>query len=101
MIATIVTFRHGAETYDRERLEAVSHSTAPKYRGMAGLIAKTYWYDDTRREHGGFYVWETREAAEAVHTPEHVARLATLYGVPPEVRYVDAPIFVNNGTIGT
>ncbi len=97
MIATIVTFRHGPETYDRQRLEAISHSTAPKYRGMAGLIAKTYWYDDERREHGGFYVWETREAAAAVHTPEHAARLESLYGVRPEVRYIDAPIFVNNG----
>ncbi len=97
MIATIVTFRHGSGTYDRGRLEALSHSTAPKYQGMAGLIAKTYWYDDERREHGGFYVWETREAAEAVHTPEHVARLEGLYGVRPDVRYVDAPIYIDNG----
>lgn len=97
MIATIVTFRHGPGTYDRERLEAISHSTAPKYRGMAGLIAKTYWYDDERREHGGFYVWANREAAEALHTPEHVSRLEALYGVRPEVRFVDAPIHIDNG----
>lgn len=93
----MVTFRHGPGTYDRERLEAVSQSTAPKYRGMAGLIAKTYWYDDERREHGGFYVWATREAAEALHTPEHLSRLEALYGVRPEVRFVDAPIHIDNG----
>lgn len=96
MIATIVTFRHGPGTYDRLRLEAISHSTAPKYRGMAGLIAKTYWYDDERRKHGGFYLWETKAAAEAVHTAEHQARLEGLYGVRPEVRYVDAPIYIDN-----
>ncbi|MCZ7576589.1 MAG: hypothetical protein M5U18_05890 [Dehalococcoidia bacterium] len=97
MIATIVTFRHGPETYDRQRLEAISHSTAPKYRG---------WRDSSRRRTGttmsgestaGSMCGRRGEAAEAVHTPEHAARLESLYGVRPEVRYIDAPIFVNNG----
>lgn len=96
MIATIVTFHHTQATYDRARLEAISHSTAPKYQGMPGLVMKTYWYDDANREHGGFYVWESREFAEAIHTTEHRERLALLYGVAPTVRYLDAPVFVNN-----
>lgn len=96
MIATIVTFRHTEATYDRARLEAISHSTAPKYRGKPGLVTKTYWYDDTAREHGGIYLWTERRFAEETHTPEHIEHLATLYGVRPEVRYIDAPVFVDN-----
>src|SRR5690606_30229348 len=63
VIATIVTFRHTEATYDRARLEAISHSTAPKYRGKPGLVTKTYWYDDTAREHGGIYLWTERRFA--------------------------------------
>lgn len=101
MIATLLTFRHTEATYDRARLEAISHSTAPKYHGLPGLIVKTYWYDDANREHGGFYVWESRQHAEATHTDEHRERLALLYGVAPTVRYLDAPILVNNTTVAT
>lgn len=96
VIATLVTFRHTDATWDRARLEAISHSTAPKYKGKPGLVMKTYWYDDARMEHGGFYVWESREFAEATHTDEHCERLAFLYGVMPTVRYLDAPVFVDN-----
>ncbi len=96
MLATIVTFCHTAETYDRVRLEAINRSTAPKYEGLPGLVSKAYWYDDDARENGGLYIWTDRAAAEATHDDAHLARLHELYGVPPTVRWLDVPVFVNN-----
>ena len=100
LLATIVTFHHTAETYDRERLEAINRSTAPKYDGLAGLVSKAYWYDDTARENGGLYIWNDRSAAEATHDEAHLARLHELYGVKPGVRWLDVPVFVDNGNRG-
>ncbi len=99
MIATIVTFRHSPNTYDRPRFEAINRSTAPKYEGLAGLVTKAYWYDDDAHENGGIYLWEYRAAAEATHDAEHLDRLQALYGVRPTVRYLDVPVFVNNSVV--
>ena len=96
MLATIVTFRHTPESYDRARLEAINRSTAPRYEGLAGLVAKAYWYDDAARENGGLYLWNDRAAAEATHDEAHLHRLTDLYGVRPTVRWLDVPVFVDN-----
>lgn len=96
MIATIVTFHHTAAAYDRARFEAINRTTAPKYEGLAGLVSKAYWYDDSAHENGGIYLWESREPAEATHDEAHIARLTDLYGVRPTVRWLDVPVFVNN-----
>ena len=98
VIATIVTFSHSEATYDRASLEAINRSTAPKYQGLAGLVWKSYWYDDMARENGGIYLWTSREAAEATHDQVHLGRLETLYGVRPTVRWLDVPVFVDNRT---
>jgi hypothetical protein len=95
-LATIVTFRHAASTYDRAKFEAINRSTAPKYEALPGLLFKAYWYDDAACENGGIYVWDSREAAEATHDQAHLDRLEQLYGVRPTVRWLDVPVFVNN-----
>ena len=96
MIATIVTFRHSADAYDRARFEAINRTTAPKYEGLEGLVGKAYWYDNDVCENGGIYVWTSREAAEATHDEAHLQRLTELYGVRPTVRWLDVPVFVDN-----
>ena len=95
-LATIVTFQHTKQSYDRERLEAINRSTAPKYVGLHGLVSKAYWYEDATFQNGGIYLWNSREAAEATHDDAHLARLEELYGVRPTVRWMDVPVFVNN-----
>lgn len=96
LLATIVTFRHTGAAYDRARFEAINRSTAPKYEGLAGLVWKSYWYDDAACENGGIYLWTSREAAEATHDEAHLNRLEALYGVRPTVRWLDVPVFVDN-----
>lgn len=95
MIAALVLFGND------DRLtpgDAVSrfNTTAPNYRGRAGLHAKAYIYAEDGADLGGFYLWESREAAEAVYTDEWKAKAAALYGTPPIIRYFDVPVFVNN-----
>ncbi len=95
MIAALVLFGNdGHMTLD----DAVSrfNTTAPGYRGHAGLHAKAYIYAEDGADLGGFYLWESREAAETVYTAEWKTRAAALYGTPPVIRYFDVPVFIDN-----
>lgn len=95
MIATLVLFENaGGMSLD----DAVARftTTAPNYRGRDGLHAKAYIYAEDGADLGGFYLWESREAAEAVYTDEWKAKAAALYGTPPVIRYFDVPVFVDN-----
>ncbi|MEI2618749.1 MAG: hypothetical protein V9F06_14140 [Thermomicrobiales bacterium] len=95
MIAALVLFGNGDGI---PQSDAVSRfeTTAPNYRGRAGLHAKAYIYAEDGADLGGFYLWESREAAEAVYTDEWKAKAATLYGTPPDIRYFDVPVFIDN-----
>ncbi len=95
MIAALVLFGNdGGMTL----ADAVSRfeTTAPNYRGRDGLHAKAYIYAEDGADLGGFYLWESRAAAEAVYTDEWKAKAAALYGVAPAIRYFEVPVFVDN-----
>jgi hypothetical protein len=72
-------------------------TTAPSYRGRAGLRTKAYVYADDGSDLGGFYIWESREAADAVYTSEWREKVSALYGAPPLVRYFEVPVLIENG----
>ena len=42
------------------------------------------------------YLWESREAAEAVYTADWHKRVAERYGSEPTVTYFETPIVVDN-----
>lgn len=44
---------------------------------------------------GGVYLWETREAAEALYDDAWRERLAQRYGRPPQVEYFESPVTVD------
>lgn len=96
MIAALVLFQtDGALSPDAaaERF----NTTAPNYRGRAGLHSKAYIYAQDGQSLGGFYIWESREAAEAIYTPAWRVRTTELYGVEPTIRYFDVPVLIENG----
>ncbi|HEV7457976.1 MAG TPA: hypothetical protein VGN96_14480 [Roseococcus sp.] len=97
MILAVVTFRLPAGT-TREDAAAMFRQTAPLYAKLPGLVRKQYLYRalDTHVEAGGAYSWETRAAAEAGHGAEWLARVTAKYGAPPEVRFFDTPVSVDN-----
>jgi hypothetical protein len=97
MITAIVRFKLPA-TVSSEQASKLFQGSAPKYQGLSGLVRKYYLFDEKTRTGGGVYLWESREAAEAVYTPEWRRMIAERYGAEPDILYFETPIIVDNET---
>ena len=95
MIVTIVTF-HLKQLATLAEITKTFQGTAPKYRGVPGLIRKNYFMSEDGRRAGGIYVWESRADAERMYTPEWKAFVESKYGTPPSVEYLHSPVMVDN-----
>ena len=95
MIVAIVTF-HLPQPSTLAEITKTFQATAPKYRGMQGLMRKNYFLSEDGRRAGGIYVWETRADAERLYTAEWKAFVQSKYGVPPQIEYVHSPVMVDN-----
>jgi hypothetical protein len=95
MIIASVRFRLRPGTTLAEVAKAFEAS-APKYRKVPGLITKHYVFGNGRG--GGIYLWESRELAERLYTPEWKAKIAERYGAAPEIEWLDNPVTVDNLT---
>jgi hypothetical protein len=100
MIVAIVTFQL-AQPSTLAEITKTFQRTAPKYRGLQGLIRKNYFLSEDGRRAGGIYVWESRADAERVYTPEWAKFVEEKYGKPPVIEYLHSPVMVDNrdGTI--
>jgi hypothetical protein len=100
MIVAIVTFSL-PKPVTLDEITKVFQATAPKYRGMPGLLRKNYFMSEDGRRAGGIYVWKSRADAERVYTPEWRAFVESKYGTPPAIEYLHSPVMVDNreGTI--
>ena len=95
MIAALVLFPvDGA--LSSEDAAARFASTAPNYEGLAGLHSKAYVYEDGGATVGGFYLWTSRAAAEAMYTDAWREKVTGVYGVPPSLRYFEVPVYIDN-----
>ena len=95
MITAIVNFRLPPEI-DGDKAADLFKSSAPKYRGLKGLVRKYYLFDDKNRIGGGVYLWKSRADAEAVYTPQWQAYIAERYGAAPDIRYFETAVVVDN-----
>ncbi len=95
MITAIVNFKLPKDI-DAKQAAALFEASTPKYRGLKGLVRKYYLFDAATNTGGGVYLWQSRAAAEAVYTAEWKAYIAQRYGAPPEIRYFDTPVIVDN-----
>ena len=100
MIVAIVTFRLPQPTTLAE-ITKTFQGTAPKYRGIPGLLRKNYFVSEDGARAGGIYVWESRADADRVYTAEWRAFVEGKYGTPPTIEYLHSPVMVDNsaGTI--
>jgi hypothetical protein len=100
MIVAIVTFSLPQPTTLAE-ITKTFQATAPKYRGIPGLLRKNYFVSEDGARAGGIYVWESRADAERVYTAEWRAFVEGKYGTPPTIEYLNSPVMVDNsaGTI--
>jgi len=96
MIGVFISFRSEAGL-DRSAVMAIAEQAAPAFEGMPGLRSKAFTYDPDSGTATNFYVWDSEEAARAFFSPELAERVTGLYGVAPEVRFVEIAALVENG----
>ena len=82
MITAVVQFKLTDGT-SLEDATAIFQSTAPRYRGMTGLMRKYYLFDPETGTGGGCYLFETRAAVEAVFNDAWRALIKDKYGAEP------------------
>lgn len=95
MITAIVRFPLARGTTLKQAREAYEGS-APKYRGLAGLVRKYYLFDPAAGVGGGCYLWESREAAESFYDDAWKRFIADRYGAAPEITIFETPVIVDN-----
>ncbi|MBX9828789.1 MAG: YdhR family protein [Xanthobacteraceae bacterium] len=95
MIVTITTFQL-AKPATLAEITKTFQSTAPKYRGVPGLVRKNYFLSEDGRRAGGIYLWESRADAERMYTADWTKFVTEKYGTPPQVEYLHAPVMVDN-----
>jgi hypothetical protein len=95
MITAIVNFKLPADI-DAKKAAELFKGSAPKYRGLKGLVRKYYLFDDEKRIGGGVYLWNGKADADAVYTPQWKAYIAERYGTPPDIRYFETSVVVDN-----
>jgi hypothetical protein len=96
MIGVFVTFRPEGGV-DRDRALGLAGTAAPSFEGMPGLRSKAFTYDPDSGAATNVYVWESEPAARAFFGDELRERVTGLYGVAPEIRFVEIAALVDNG----
>ncbi len=71
-------------------------STAPKYKGMPGLIRKYYFLSQDGSKAGGIYLWTSREDADRAYTEDWKAFVREKYGTDPSITFLECPVVVDN-----
>ena len=95
MITVIVEFAL-PQPVTREQAKDIFLGTAPKYRGMAGLVRKYYIVSADGATAGGIYLWRSRADAERVYTDEWKAFVRGKYGTDPKLSWLECPVVVDN-----
>jgi heme-degrading monooxygenase HmoA len=95
MIGVTVTFQYD-QGFDRERVASIAENARGAFEGMAGLRSKAFTLDASRQRAVNFYVWESAEAAERFFTEELRQRVTGLYGVEPQIEFVEIAQLVDN-----
>ena len=97
MITAITNFRL-PQPITREEARRIFLSTAPKYRGVQGLVRKVYMISEDGATVGGAYLWKSRADAEAIYTDAWRAFVREKYRTEPTVTYFESPVVVDNVT---
>lgn len=95
MITVIATFRW-PKPITREEARGIFLSTAPRYRGIQGLLRKAYVLSEDGATAGGVYLWNSRPEADAMHTESWRSLERETYVADPTVIYFESPMAVDN-----
>ena len=95
MITVIVEFKLPEPT-TRDQARETFLSTAPKYKGMPGLVRKYYFLSQDGSKAGGIYLWKSKADADRIYTDEWKAFVRGKYGSDPSMTYLECPVIVDN-----
>jgi hypothetical protein len=95
MITVIVEFKL-PRPVSRDKAREAFLSTAPKYKGMTGLIRKYYFLSQDGTKGGGIYLWKSREDADRTYTGDWKTFVREKYGSDPSLTYLECPVVVDN-----
>ena len=95
MIGVIVTFRFG-DKFDEQAVRKIAQTARVRFERMPGLRSKAFTFSSAKRQATNFYVWNSEEAARAFFTEELLQRVTGLYGVRPEIEFVQVAELVEN-----
>jgi hypothetical protein len=95
MIGVIVTFQYG-DDFDEQAVQKIAETARVRFEGMPGLRSKAFTFSSGERRATNFYVWDSEAAAKAFFTDELIQRVTGLYGVRPDVDFVQIAALVEN-----
>lgn len=96
MIGALVLFDLD-QPISQANMQKQSESIAPMYQGKPGLLTKHFVSRDGGTRVGGFYLWESRELAEALYTNERwLSEARQAFGSDPDIVWFDCPVVVDN-----
>ena len=95
MIGVFVTFRYG-DNFDEQTVRKIAGTARARFEGMPGLRSKAFTVNSVKREAANFYIWDSHDAAEAFFTDALLERITNLYGVRPDVEFVQIAALVEN-----
>jgi heme-degrading monooxygenase HmoA len=95
MIGVFVRFRYG-DNFDEQAVRKIAATAREKFEGMPGLRSKAFTLNSAKREAANFYVWDSEDAAKAFFNDQLLERTSGLYGVRPDVEFVQIATLVEN-----
>jgi len=96
MQGVIVEFQYG-DDFDPARVAAIAHEARGRFEALPGLRQKTFTVDEGNRRALNVYLWDSDELARGFFDDELVERVTGLYGVRPNVSFVEVAELVDNG----
>ncbi len=95
MIGVFVTF-HFQENFNAQALRKNAEAARARFVGMPGLRSKAFPLNPEKREATNVYVWDSEDAARAFFTEDLIEQITALYGVRPDVEFVQIATLVEN-----
>jgi heme-degrading monooxygenase HmoA len=95
VIGVNVTFDYDGD-FDRSRVLKVAESARSMFENMPNLRFKFFTLDENNQRATNFYVWDSKEAAEAFFSEELRERVTGLYGTKPTIDFVEIAQIVDN-----
>jgi hypothetical protein len=95
MLGVFVRFRYGAK-FDEQAVRKIADTSRARFEGMPGLHAKVFTINSGKREATNFYVWDSEAAARDSFSDALLERVSGLYGVRPDVEFVQIATLVEN-----